>query len=181
MADHFRILGIKALKPEFRDRVSHLEKVEFIQKALFEQNSWLYFYKGVVINQEEQTIWMSKETLADFSLFDIKGLKISVSAIVGKNGSGKSSIVDLMIRMINNLAAAVMGEGINYAARKSRFQASPNDRPAGISVKPIRWRKLIQKLLYDPDGFLLDFAAETVASARHHLEGGVLVSLVGLL
>lgn len=116
MADHFRILGIKALKPEFRDRVSHLEKVEFIQKALFEQDSWLYFYKGVIINQEEQTIWMSKETLADFSLFDIKGLKISVSAIVGKNGSGKSSIVDLMIRMINNLAAAVMGEGINYAA-----------------------------------------------------------------
>lgn len=40
------------------------------------------------------------------TFFDTKnsGLQISVSAIVGKNGGGKSSIVELMMRIINNFA-----------------------------------------------------------------------------
>ena len=36
-----------------------------------------------------------------------------------------------------------------------------------------------QEVLDDLDGFLLDLAAETMAGARHYLEGGVLVGLVG--
>ncbi len=36
-----------------------------------------------------------------------------------------------------------------------------------------------QEGLDDLDGFLLDFAAETVAGTGHDLEGGVLVGLVG--
>lgn len=44
-----------------------------------------------------------------FSLNPQKGrcVKIHVSAIVGKNGDGKSSVVELMIRMLNNLAYVV--------------------------------------------------------------------------
>lgn len=38
-------------------------------------------------------------------LYDIpNGPKVSISSIVGKNGSGKSSIVEMMIRIINNFA-----------------------------------------------------------------------------
>ena len=37
-------------------------------------------------------------------------LKITVSAIVGENGAGKSSLVEYAIRMINNLAAMLFGE-----------------------------------------------------------------------
>ena len=43
-------------------------------------------------------------------------MKVSVCAIVGKNGSGKSSTVDLLIRMINNLSAVLLGEKFNFAA-----------------------------------------------------------------
>lgn len=96
--------------------VKNFEKVQSIQKALFDMTDWLYFYRGIDIDQENGTVKMSKEALADFSLYDLKGLKVSISAIVGKNGSGKSSVVDLIIRMINNLSAAALGERFNFAA-----------------------------------------------------------------
>ena len=39
-----------------------------------------------------------------------------ILSLLGENGSGKSSIVDLVIRMINNLSAALLGEKFNFSA-----------------------------------------------------------------
>lgn len=117
MTDHFRIIAIRPLMPSINDgREIHLEKVESIQKALYGKTNWLYFYNGISINQDEGYVSMTKDALADFSLYDQEGLKVSISAIVGKNGAGKSSVVDLMIRLINNLSAAALGERFNFAA-----------------------------------------------------------------
>ena len=117
MADHFRLIAIRSLQPTLQDgRVIHMEKVQSIQKALFDKLDWLFFYRGISIDQEQGRIIMTKEALKDYSLYDLKGMKVSVSAIVGKNGAGKSSVVDLIIRMINNLSAAALGERFNFAA-----------------------------------------------------------------
>lgn len=117
MADHFRIIGIRTLRPNFQDgRIIHMEKVQSIQKALFDKTDWLFFYRGITIDQENGFVRMTKEALTDYSLYDLNNLKVSISAIVGKNGAGKSSAVDLIIRIINNLSAAALGETFNFAA-----------------------------------------------------------------
>lgn len=59
---------------------------------------------------------MTSEAKKDFSLYDAKRLKISLCAVVGRNGAGKSTIVELLVRTINNLAAALLGEGYNFSA-----------------------------------------------------------------
>ena len=116
----FRIIAIKAVRPQFDefpvDAPKRYDKVESIQKVLYEADKWFYFYKGITIAENNANILMSSEAKKDYSLYDTDELKISLCAVVGRNGSGKSSIVELLVRTINNLAAALLGEGYNFSA-----------------------------------------------------------------
>jgi len=116
----FRIIGIKAVDPSIDELPDnsprHYEKVEAIQKVLYNTDKWYYFYKGISISENNSQVEMTSEAKKDFSLYDAQGLKISLSAVVGRNGAGKSSIVELLVRTINNLAAALLGEGYNFSA-----------------------------------------------------------------
>lgn len=74
-----------------------------------------YFLQGYKIN--DASIEMKKEQQILNTLYDdfysegVNGIPhIQISAIVGQNGSGKSSIVEFMMRLINNFAAATIGE-----------------------------------------------------------------------
>lgn len=66
---------------------------------------------------------------------DFFGKNITVSAIVGKNGSGKSSILELIFRMVNNLSA---------------FMVIGNRRPASENMFYIKG--IYADLLYEIDG-----------------------------
>lgn len=119
-SNSFRIIGIRAVWPQLDefpiDAAKHYDKVESIQKVLYESDKWFYFYKGIDIANGNAEISMTSVAKGDYSLYDSENLKISISAIVGRNGSGKSSIIELLVRTINNLAAALLGEGYNFSA-----------------------------------------------------------------
>ena len=116
----FRIIGIKAVLPQWNEFPENAprrsDKVETIQKALYDTDKWFYFYKGINITDGNESVVMTSEAKKDFSLYDTDELKISLCAVVGRNGAGKSSMVELLVRTINNLAAALLGEGYNFSA-----------------------------------------------------------------
>lgn len=82
-----------------------------------------FFYQGYHISQDENTITLDLKRYDYDRIFNdylveqsrkISKEKtvphISISAIVGKNGSGKSTIVEFVLRLINNFAAIMFGE-----------------------------------------------------------------------
>ncbi|WP_299836029.1 AAA family ATPase [uncultured Tenacibaculum sp.] len=73
-------------------------------------NEIYYFYKDYkVLNDEKGNEEIKYESKAPESLFNVKGkektINVNISAIVGKNGSGKSTIVELLFKAINNIAS----------------------------------------------------------------------------
>ena len=64
------------------------------------ENKIYYFYNDYEINGDE----IKYTPTVPNNFFNKKKLNINVSAIVGKNGTGKSSIVDILLMAINNIA-----------------------------------------------------------------------------
>ncbi len=96
-------------------------KASCIQKSLYGKTDWFYFSKGFKIIEKDGNVTTVRvsERAFDTSLLlysDELSPVINVSAIVGQNGTGKSTIVDMIIRLVNNLSAAILGEGYNYSA-----------------------------------------------------------------
>lgn len=96
MAD-FKILAVKIL-PGCSSR---------IRKVLYE-NKWYLFYKDYEVTQDGK--WLKtkdvKSVPNDFYHVSDTSPNISISAIVGKNGDGKSSLIELIVRILNNVAYA---------------------------------------------------------------------------
>lgn len=94
MAD-FKVLAVKIL-PGCNDH---------IRKVLFE-NRWYIFYKDYEVTQDGK--WLQRKSVVsvpnDFFRVAEASPNISISAIVGKNGDGKSSLIELVVRILNNVA-----------------------------------------------------------------------------
>lgn len=103
----FRLIGVK-MGTASGLSVADDRKVRFMQKSLYGKKGWLYFYQGFEIRSDG--IKVDEHAFDDVLLYQSGKTKISISAIAGQNGAGKSTIVDMVVRLLNNLAASVIGE-----------------------------------------------------------------------
>lgn len=129
----FRIIAMRPITPEHVDDDT-LNRVKSIQKKVYGMG-WLYFYEGYHLTDVPNAVAGDDDMLPfygfqlevpdhaneDGLLFDTENIAVSVGAIVGRNGSGKSSAVELMIRILNNLSVAAKGEKKNHLASEHLF------------------------------------------------------------
>lgn len=114
MRESFRIIAIRT--PKLPDSLTKEEKDIALRmmKKVGENSDWLYFHNDVFIDIDddfaEKCIKLEHRFVYQSRIYDLDNIHIDVCAIVGSNGTGKSSIVDLLIRTINNVAAALVGE-----------------------------------------------------------------------
>lgn len=120
----FRILALEILSPD--DKSSLLYHIPDVDNkdivALQKQSRYqsivkvyddgveqlLRFYRDVDAERLDRTgEVVSKGSPFVGSFYDVGQVRISVSAIVGMNGSGKSTILDIFLRIINNVAYAL--------------------------------------------------------------------------
>ena len=111
---HFRIMAFRCLTPQ-NPVGGETHYVSRMQRSLFGKECWYKFYQDFSIEEGGNIVKIPNTFWDDGMLYDSDSVCVSVCSIVGENGSGKSSILDMMIRMFNNAAVALIGEHPMYA------------------------------------------------------------------
>lgn len=98
-----------------------VNKDKTIGQRKLSANKPYFFSEGYEITNNVLTIKEENKISSNIYNLFIKDEKeqqpsISINAIVGENGSGKSTIVEYVIRLINNLSAAIFGENFSNPA-----------------------------------------------------------------
>lgn len=110
----FTILGVKCNSEEStgKRKMTPMQIYQFLQGYEIKEDS-IEMRKG---QQVLNTLY------DDFYSVGVNGIPhIQISAIVGQNGSGKSSVIEFMMRLINNFAAATIGEIQNSGRAAERL------------------------------------------------------------
>ena len=111
----FRILAFRCLRPT-NPAGGELHYVSRMQRSLSKESRWYIFYNKASISEDGRIVIIPNGFNEDTMLYNSDSICVSISAIVGENGSGKSSILDMLIRILNNVATAFLGEMPQYAA-----------------------------------------------------------------
>ena len=89
----FRIIAFRCLKPEepVRFEIHHVNRM---QRSLATEKRWYKFYQNVEVNEDGSRVTIPTDFYNDSMMYDTDSMCISVSAIVGENGSGdRKSVV----------------------------------------------------------------------------------------
>ena len=114
----FKLIGIKLYSPNNENAIYY---AKMMQKSLYGREDWLYINDGFSISGDVENgfnVAIQEDAFdSEFLLYSPEhGVKVSISAIVGQNGTGKSTIIDMILRTLNNLSAAILGETFNYSS-----------------------------------------------------------------
>lgn len=110
----FRLIALRIENPVGKDIDDFT--VRRMQKSLYDSNRWFYFYHGFKIDGDCSKVIVNDDAFDDAMLYNTEWMTVSISAIVGQNGTGKSTLVDMIIRILNNLSAAILSEKYVYTA-----------------------------------------------------------------
>jgi hypothetical protein len=89
-----KLISLKPLKDCSKDCVNDFLKIL--------KEDEIYIFDKAYDIQSDDRIELKQDI--SLSLYDIEDLKINIHAIVGKNGTGKSTLVELLFAIINNVA-----------------------------------------------------------------------------
>ena len=129
-----RMIALRLYTPPAGDREA-VRKVHCMQKSLYGNGKWFYFIKGFDIMEGADGI---EQIAVDEGAFDsalclyngtrepLKDNKarigrerlqnLNINAVIGENGTGKSTLIDMVVRIINNLSVAVFSENYIFSS-----------------------------------------------------------------